>query len=301
MYFKRAFTVAFRQYQSAKELLVASATTEQDGMKLATEAITKGFKDRKQAEKLYGDSLKKLTQSNNDYDIAKKSLESAQRTFVAIEDCVNYSLETTFLKEKAEWRRELSKARIEKVTLQQELMYKYEDVINEERYKFAKQWKTFFEKAGGPLGIWGYLTIIKHYSIVVYLHLFLLVPMSWLYFEYYEIFRTGTQEQIDRLYSVDINDLVDLRANFILPSAVPIALAIIFFIIFNFLFAFRTHGKHYVRRDKGTGTLLNLKGRFAMYSILFFTIITELVFFKFLVLNPLSTDTNEFTKTVNLL
>jgi hypothetical protein len=47
-------------------------------------------------------------------------------------------------------------------------------IINQERRAFARTWKTFVERSGGVLGWSTFLTILNHYSTVVYLHIFAL-------------------------------------------------------------------------------------------------------------------------------
>ena len=115
-------------------------------------------------------------------------------------------------------------------------------MVNRDRKQFAKKWKTFFEVAGGVGGFSGYLTVLRHYSCVVYFHLFLLVPLGWLYMAYYDqISRNTIGADFKRLFSID--GIFEVYSNAILLTGIPIVVMILFFLWDLFYLRHRTSGK----------------------------------------------------------
>lgn len=130
---------------------------------------------------------------------------------------------------------------------------------------FAKKWKTYFEKSGGFAGMWGYLTIFYHYSQVtslsalltdrqiIYLHIFLVLPLAWLYFRWEEAFTDGVGDGISRLLSTKIEDILDPSkgssrltppaGNIILIAIVVLASLVLTYFLLNVVFRWRLYGK----------------------------------------------------------
>lgn len=119
------------------------------------------------------------------------------------------------------------------------LEFTFEDSINEERYKFAKQFKTFKEKAGGWLGLKGYLTIFYNYTSVIYLHLFLLFPLSWFYFDYQSYI---TISNIGGSFSklTSLNTLMSPSVNILLMAGLTIGLILLCCIIVHLCLRWRS-------------------------------------------------------------
>ncbi len=118
------------------------------------------------------------------------------------------------------------------------LQFLLEDRINKERALFAKNFKTYHEKAGGVYGSKAYLTILFHHKQIVYLHLFLFIILGWLYFDY------GSRLDMKDIGGsfqklVDMNTLFKVRENVIIVTALPIVLIVLFILIFNLILPWR--------------------------------------------------------------
>lgn len=193
--------------------------------------------------------------------------------------------EAQLFRERANWLAVSAKERQLKTDMSRLLQFRFEDVLNQERVTFAKKWKTFFEKAGGPGGLSGYFTIFTHYSTVIFLHFWMMIPVVFLYFGYDSIMETVNN-------AGDVNWIMNTSHPLIF-AAIPIVFLVIFAIIL-ILTRFRTSGYSSPRRDAGTKMVLNFRARFATFLLWFFVIITELVYLKYLILDPIKTATESF-------
>jgi hypothetical protein len=93
---------------------------------------------------------------------------------------------------KANWLSVVSREKQLKGRISKDLQFRFENSLDRERSEFASKWKTFFERAGGRGGLAGYITVIQHYSTVVFFHLELTVLLVLLYFGYDSINNIAT-------------------------------------------------------------------------------------------------------------
>jgi hypothetical protein len=162
-------------------------------------------------------------------------------------DLVQFQLtDAQLCRERANWLAVSAKERQLKTEMSRLLQFRFEDVLNSERSQFAKKWKTFFEKAGGPSGLTGYFTILQHYSTVVFLHFWLMIPVVFLYFGYDSI--------MDTVNNAGNTTWIMSTQHPLIFAALPIVFIVIFAIIL-ILTRFRTSGYSSPRRDAGNALL----------------------------------------------
>jgi len=291
-----SFRMAYTQFETAKEMILSAEKAEAEAMKTIDVSQQKNFRDRKGAETAYTAAKKVLISAERDFEEAKKGFERAAEGFTTIQDCQSYSMEALYQKDRAEWRQKVIAASLVKLQMVQKIQFTYEDQLNKERIKFAKKWKTFFEKSGGPLGWFGYLTVVYHYRDVVYLHLFVLLPLIWLYFSYQDyITLANIGGDVSALVSMDT--ISDPNRNLILPFGAIIAILVIMIILFNVWLRWRTRGKSAPGRGSKTPKLVNFVARVRCFFLWFFTIITEVVILNYLIVVPIKAATEDFVST----
>jgi hypothetical protein len=252
----------------------------------------------------------KYKQAESDLTEARKGFTSAISDFSKLSGWSEYYLKESEL---GLARARIGLIRVKKHQLQTKLtmtlQLKYIEVVNRDRQNFAKQWKTFVERAGGVGGISGYLTLATHYSSVIYYHLFLLLPLAWLYFEYYNSIR-ATYIVGDLLRLTRLSTLFSPYDNFILASAIPIALIILFGIYNNVYLRHRTSGNNTTlstllmslgysspRRDKGVKRSWNFRNNLTNWITWILVTATVLVVFKYMIIRNLRANTDQFLQS----
>jgi len=184
------FRSAISQLNSARTLLNLSEDQEnkRTGPRLK-QAQVNLFTERVPAEAAYKEALSQYENLAQAYADCEMSLRRASEGFSnrSISNCKVFAAEAKHLQARAKWKRLCAEEMSSKINAQMILHFAYIDTINAERRSYADKFKTFREVAGGPGGISGYFTVWYHFSAVVYLHLFMLAPIAWLYFDYQNI------------------------------------------------------------------------------------------------------------------
>eukprot|EP01117_Protostelium_nocturnum_P012633 TRINITY_DN464_c0_g2_i1.p1 TRINITY_DN464_c0_g2~~TRINITY_DN464_c0_g2_i1.p1 ORF type:complete len:1660 (+),score=594.70 TRINITY_DN464_c0_g2_i1:519-5498(+) len=294
------FTLALTQLDAARELFFAAEEQEKTGAGVRLkEAKTKHFNVRMEAEKSFDSALSGYRQLTEDYEECEMGLRRAYEGFTdrnLASSCKAYAAEARYLLAKAAWKKVAMEEMQERVKASRFAQFLYEDSVNNDRREFAKRNKTFFEKAGGVLGLSGYLTVIYHYSHAAYLHLLMLIPLMWLYFDYHDVIGAypNVGAGIKGVIRFD-GSILDMYNNLVLSFAIPLGLTALLWIILNLFVRWRTRGaKSAPRRDTKCDTNIQFGARMNVLMFWFFTIVTEIVVMKFLVINPIRGYTRDW-------
>jgi len=298
------FRTAISQLNSARTLLNISEDQENKRtgprVKQAQVAL---FTERVQAEAAYKEALSQYENLAQAYADCEMSLRRACEGFSnrSISNCKTFAAEAKHLQARAKWKRLCAEEMSSKINAQMILHFSYIDTINGERRKYADKYKTFREKAGGAGGITGYFTVWYHFSAVVYLHLFMLAPIAWLYFDYQNIIGDALSDGlgfgggIAALLKFDMASLMDVYHSPILPVGGPIALGVIMIVVCNLGFRWRTNGpKSGPRRDTGCKSNIEWGPRWRVFVLWALVVISEVALMKGLILNPLRTATQSW-------
>ena len=207
-------------------------------------------------------------------------------------DCNSYEVESETLRAEAIYFKLSIKRDIVKIGVTKLLQFFFEDIINMERTKFAKEWKTYFEKSGGFGGWKGYLTIFYHFSQVspvfflnnlvkiIYLHIFLVFPMAWLYFPWHQQISinnfTGSLLKL-----VDINGIMNPASNIILIAGFVVVALILSFLFLNVIVRWLLYGFPAPSRGSKTPLVVNPSQKMACFFMWVLILITGNKFFIF--------------------
>ncbi|PRP84007.1 callose synthase 7-like [Planoprotostelium fungivorum] len=298
------FQLALTQLDTARELFLSAEETERSQISgKLREAKVNYFNNRTESENRYGASINGFKQLGQDYEECEMGLRRAYEGFTdrSLGTCKAYAAEARYLQSKAAWKRVAMEEQIERVAASRIIQFAFEDAVNSARSQFAKRNKTYVEAAGGPLGISGYLTVIYHYSHAAYLHLLMLVPLCWLYFDYHYVIGGYPTIREGIIGVVQIDGIFDMYNNVILSFAIPIGLTLILWVIVNLILRWRVSGaKSAPRRDAKCSTNISMSSRFAVFLFWFFTIVTEIVIVKFLIINGIRGYTRDWTQNLPL-
>eukprot|EP01117_Protostelium_nocturnum_P012632 TRINITY_DN464_c0_g1_i1.p1 TRINITY_DN464_c0_g1~~TRINITY_DN464_c0_g1_i1.p1 ORF type:complete len:1664 (+),score=604.92 TRINITY_DN464_c0_g1_i1:191-5182(+) len=292
------------QLNTARTLL--SNSEDLEAKKVSTkvrQSQVNNFTDRKAAEAGYNDALSQYQNLVQSYSDCEMSLRRACEGFSsnpAFQNCKSFASEAKQLQARSKWKRLNAEQQQHRIKILMMIHFAYIDTINKERYRYADNWKTFREKSAGPGGMTGYFTVWYHFSTVAYLHLLMLAPIAWLYFDYQNIIGnelkaggSGFGGGISKL--LNFGDLMNVKANPIIPVGAPIALAIVLMLICNFGCRWRTRGpKSGTRRDAGCKSNMEWGPRWRTFLLWVLIIISEVALMKGLILNPIRTATDEW-------
>ncbi len=191
---QQIFHKAHNRFEIHKATLKSAESKHSSAKSSFMEATTKLWRDNTAAKRNFIDAINKYEQIQMDLAEARRGFTIASSEFSQLSDYGMMLLFILYLSSLGDYYKRqadlyLAKTQLDILRIKKEqlttqmamvLQLKYIDTINADRLRFANKWKTFFEKAGGPGGISGYLTILSHYSAVVYLHLFL-ISFSFLF------------------------------------------------------------------------------------------------------------------------
>jgi len=296
------FQIALTQLDTARELFLSAEENER--VQIAArlrEAKVNYFNNRAESERCYAASIDGMRQLNGDYEECEMGLRRAYEGFTdrSLTTCKSYAAEARYLQAKAAWKKVAMEEQRERAAGSRIIQHIFEDVVNSARHQFAKRNKTYFEAAGGVLGLSGYLTVIYHYSHAAYLHLLMLVPLMWLYFDYHNII--GAYPSIkDGIVGVTrIDGIFDMYNNVILSFAIPVGLTLLLWVIVNLVLRWRTMGaKSAPRRDARCSANIAISSRVYVFLFWFLSIVTEIVVMKFLVINGIRKYTLDWTQNL---
>lgn len=290
---RNLFRKAFTQLETAKQLLSTAESIEKEADELLNKAKVKDFREKEISVKDFKSTFQKFEEVLTEYKEADAGLGASINGFTSLlgknSGVKSYLLESKALQKKAYWASINMEDKIQRAKLSRIIQHGFEDAIAAERRKFAKKYKTFYEAAGGWLGLSGYFTIFRHYSDVVYLHLFLLFPLAWLYFDWQNTVNNNNWASL-----VNLNGLYNVENNIILTAGLTIILIIMFILIFHICGCRTRGGTRAPRRDSGTPLNINVGAWFQCFILWIFTLATELVIMKYLILNPIKAATTDF-------
>lgn len=119
-----------------------------------------------------------------------------------------------------------------------------------------------------------YLT--SHPLQIVYLHLFLIFPLSWLYFNWEtQIDTADFAGSIQKMVSTDT--LFSPEKNFLIMAGITIATLVLAIILLNVVFRWRLYGVRANGRGKGTPHHYNMKAKIHNIILWIFVLATGTV------------------------